>query len=227
MAAETEGEIPGERAHTTTSGRSDNPLLKRGAVVIAVVAFIGFSLWSMGEHRPRTHAGPRQAVIRETAQFEPAEQKPAPPPQVAPVKLPTPVAPKPVAKADDSLLDAARRAPVMAFGAQQNPPPHRQAAKPASASGSDYLPLDGDPARFGGRTGNEDERFSRMLAPTRLEGSRAGTLGNRDFIVAMGTSIPCVLETALSSDEPGFAELCDQSRRALRQWPGGADGERH
>ncbi|MGO7815359.1 hypothetical protein ACC674_37880, partial [Rhizobium ruizarguesonis] len=49
-----------------------------------------------------------------------------------------------------------------------------------------------------------DHRFNRMLTPTQLQGSRAGTLGNRDFVVAMGTSIPCVLETALSSDQPGF-----------------------
>lgn len=43
-----------------------------------------------------------------------------------------------------------------------------------------------------------------MLKPTVLEGSKAGHLGNRNFIVAMGTSIPCALETALSSDQPGF-----------------------
>src|SRR3546814_2755611 len=44
-----------------------------------------------------------------------------------------------------------------------------------------------------------------MLKPTVLEGSKAGHLGNRNFIVATGTSIPCALETALSSDQPGFA----------------------
>ncbi len=51
----------------------------------------------------------------------------------------------------------------------------------------------------------DEQRFDGLLRPTRLEGSRAGTLGNRNYIVAMGTSIPCVLETAMASDQPGFA----------------------
>jgi type IV secretion system protein VirB10 len=66
------------------------------------------------------------------------------------------------------------------------------------------VPPGNTPGSFNGQGENEDQRFNRMLTPTQLQGSRAGTLGNRDFVVAMGTSIPCVLETALSSDQPGF-----------------------
>ena len=43
------------------------------------------------------------------------------------------------------------------------------------------------------------------MKPTVLEGSRAGLIGNRDTLIAMGTSILCVLETALQSDQPGLA----------------------
>lgn len=50
----------------------------------------------------------------------------------------------------------------------------------------------------------ERDEFNTKLQPTRLEGVRAGHLGNRDFVLAMGTQIPCVLETAMSSDQPGF-----------------------
>ena len=47
MIQEEEHRIPGERAETVTGRRIDqNPVLKRGAVALAVVAFIGFALWS-------------------------------------------------------------------------------------------------------------------------------------------------------------------------------------
>jgi type IV secretion system protein VirB10 len=92
----------------------------------------------------------------------------------------------------------------MAFGAQRNTAARRSDTDAPADAGSNYLPLNGA-GGFNGQGENEDQRFGRMMAPTRLEGSRAGQLGNRDFIIAMGTSIPCVLETALSSDQPGFA----------------------
>ena len=37
-----------------------------------------------------------------------------------------------------------------------------------------------------------------------LDGVRASRLPNRSLLVAQGTPIPCVLETAMSSDVPGF-----------------------
>jgi len=206
MADEIESGVPGERGQVVTGRRSDNPLLKRGAVVLAVVAFVAFAMWSMRDRGPRTDAQkPERVVIRQTTDFEPARQ-PAPPPVTAPeVKLPTPVVAPQAAPPEDPLLDAARRAPVMAFGAQRGSQNRPQAAGvPADASTS-YVPLNGGRGGFNGPGENEDQRFGRMMTPTRLEGSRAGTLGNRDFIIAMGTSIPCVLETGLSSDQPGFA----------------------
>ena len=42
------------------------------------------------------------------------------------------------------------------------------------------------------------------LKPTALEGVRAARLPNRHLIVTQGTAIPCVLETAMSSDVAGF-----------------------
>ncbi|NKF34783.1 type IV secretion system protein VirB10, partial [Pseudomonas sp. BGM005] len=41
-------QIPGERAETSAGGRLDNnPILKRGAVAVAMVVFVAFALWSM------------------------------------------------------------------------------------------------------------------------------------------------------------------------------------
>ncbi|MFG1351958.1 type IV secretion system protein VirB10 [Xanthobacter autotrophicus] len=202
MADDIESGVPGERGQSVTGRRQDNPLLKRGAVVLAVIAFVGFALWSMRDRGPRTDAEkPERVVIRQTTDFEPARQ-PAAMPEV---KLPTPVVTPQAAPADDPLLDAARRAPVMAYGAQRGPQNRQQAAGAPPDVSSNYVPLNGAGDGFNGPAENEDQRFGRMMTPTHLEGSRAGTLGNRDFIIAMGTSIPCILETALSSDQPGFA----------------------
>lgn len=105
---------------------------------------------------------------------------------------------------DEKLLDAARRAPVIAYGGEKSPQPHPRDQGASTDAASNYVPLGNNQGGLGGQAENEDQRFNRMLTPTQLQGSRAGTLGNRDFIVAMGTSIPCALETALSSDQPGF-----------------------
>lgn len=206
MADEIESGVPGERGQAVTGRRGDNPLLNRGAVVLAVIAFVAFALWSMRDRGSQTTAEkPERVVIRQTTNFEPARQLPSPASVVPEVKLPTPLVTPEAAPEQDPLLDAARRAPVIAFGAQRSTASRRQPSDPSTDAGSNYVPSNGTGRTLNGTGENEDQRFTRMLTPTRLEGSRAGTLGNRDFIVAMGTSIPCVLETALSSDQPGFA----------------------
>ncbi|EJJ26227.1 type IV secretion system protein VirB10 [Rhizobium sp. CF142] len=206
MAEEEITQIPGERAETSTGRRLDNnPILKRGAVAVAIVAFVAFALWSMrGNNKPADGARPERVVIRQTSDFEPAKEPVQPVTTPTEVRLPTPVVTEQAPTDDDKLLDAARRAPVMAYGAGKTPPARRQQDDANTDPNSNYVPLGNTPGSFAGQGENEDQRFNRMLTPTQLQGSRAGTLGNRDFIVAMGTSIPCVLETALSSDQPGF-----------------------
>jgi type IV secretion system protein VirB10 len=203
MAQEDENRIPGERAETVTGRRIDNnPVLKRGAVAIAVVAFVAFALWSMsGERNQQKNDPPERVVIRQTTDFEPAKEKAEPAKVMPEVKLPTPVVEETIKK-EDPLLDSARRAPVMAYNGQKNTTAHRENQDTVTSPNSTYLPLDSNLQNS--QTNSEEQRFNGLLRPTQLEGSRAGTLGNRDFIVAMGTSIPCILETALASDQPGF-----------------------
>ncbi len=205
MVQEDESRIPGERAETVSGGKIDsNPVLRRGAVALAVAAFVAFALWSVsGENTPADITRPERVVIRQAADFEPAKERVEPVQQVPEVKLPTPVVSEEV-KEEDPLLDSARRAPVMAFsGDQKNTTSHRDTGDPLMSGDSNFVPLDGN--IMGQNSANTDEqRFNGLLRPTKLEGSRAGALGNRNFIVAMGTSIPCVLETALASDQPGF-----------------------
>lgn len=205
MVQEDESRIPGERAETVSGRRIDNnPVLKRGAVALAVVAFVAFALWSMsGERKRQETAQTERVVIRQTTNFEPVKEKVEPVVAIPAVKLPTPIVEEPV-RQEDPLLDSARRAPVMAFsGGQKNTTSRHNNEDPAMSTDGNFLPLDGN--TMGQNTANADEqRFNGLLRPTKLEGSRAGTLGNRNFIVAMGTSIPCVLETAMASDQPGF-----------------------
>ncbi|AWM28149.1 type IV secretion system protein VirB10 [Sinorhizobium fredii] len=217
MVQEDESRIPGERGETTTGRRiENNPVLKRGAVALAVVAFVAFALWSMsGERKQQENAQPERVVIRQATNFEPAKEKVEPVKAEPQVKLPTPVVAE-EAKEEDPLLDSARRAPVMAYsGGQENTTSRRDTENPAASADSNFLPFDGN--TMGQNTANADEqRFNGLLRPTRLQGSRAGTLGNRNFIVAIGTSIPCVLETALASDQPGFTS-CVISRDVLSE----------
>jgi type IV secretion system protein VirB10 len=59
-----------------------------------------------------------------------------------------------------------------------------------------------DPYGFG-RAEPRNE-LADKLKPTPIEGVRAARLPNRNLMVTQGTSIPCVLETAMSSDVAGF-----------------------
>ncbi|MBY3205063.1 type IV secretion system protein VirB10 [Rhizobium laguerreae] len=206
MAEEDSTQIPGERAETTTGRSLDtNPTVRRGVVALAIIAFIGFALWSMrGQDKPANGVQPERVVIRQTSDFEPAKEPVQPVATPPESLLPTPGMPGQAPGEDDKLLDAARRAPVIAYGGEKSPQPHARDQDAGADTASNYVPFANSPGGLGAQAENEDQRFNRMLAPTQLQGSRAGTLGNRDFIVAMGTSIPCVLETALSSDQPGF-----------------------
>lgn len=205
MTQEDQNHIPGERAETVTGRRIDNsPVLKRGAVALAVVAFIGFALWSAtGKKGKDDNAQPERIVIRQTTPFEAAKEKVEPKEVFPEAKLPTPAV-EPVPEEKDELLDSARRAPVMAFsGGKKNATQRQETDSSEIAANSNFLPLDST-SMSQNQQNSDQQRFDGLLRPTKLEGSRAGTLGNRDFIVAMGTSIPCVLETALASDQPGF-----------------------
>ncbi|MBP1884752.1 type IV secretion system protein VirB10 [Sinorhizobium mexicanum] len=205
MVQDDEDRIPGERAETVSGRRIDNnPVLKRGAIALAIVAFVAFALWSMsGERIKQENAQAERVVIRQTTSFEPAKEKVEPVQAVPEVKLPTPVVEQAI-EDEDPLLDSARRAPVMAYSGQRQATGRRESENSATSANSDYLPLDENLVSQNAQANGNEQRFNALLRPTQLEGSRAGTLGNRDFIVAMGASIPCVLETALASDQPGF-----------------------
>ena len=206
MSKPPEQAVAGERGPTgptPPSGRRQ-ALIKRGLVVATVVVFIGALMWSTSRGKPDTQAK-LQTQVRLVQAFEPAREPATPVAMIPPVSpLPPreaqlgPVPPREEREPSESdrMLDAARRAPVMAFN------------RPV-ARGATFAPDAAPPAGYGDLAPTADRGDDRLvlerkLQPTLLQGSRAGLIGNRNFVIAMGTSIPCVLETALSSDQPGF-----------------------
>jgi len=207
---ENNNEIAGDRGQIQDGRRSatnNRPKIIVGLVGLTVA---GYFLWTIfaNDNAENTIEVPRDDAIRQTEQFREVAQSPAPlelapvPPALPEVALPAPDQPYVFEEEPDPLLTAAQRAPVLAFSAStQN--------------------------RFDGDTGINDmfadapsapnadsQRFNDLMKPTVMEGSRAGMLGNRNLVIAMGTSIPCILETALNSDQPGFTS-CIISRDIL------------
>ena len=173
----------------------DGKKLFGGAAFIALgTAAMLYS--SLGKEK--TEEKPKaDAIIRTNVAYEPAPVQ-APKPEVksaGPTERPAVAVTPPLHEESDAMLSAATRATVIAFSAGSG----RAGASAPRAGGDDaYVPVQQQ------QRSEDDARFQGLMKPTILEGSKAGTLGNRNFIVAMGASIPCVLETAMASDQPGF-----------------------
>lgn len=91
-----------------------------------------------------------------------------------------------------SPAEAARRAPVMALLGSDRSREDGDAA--ASYAGADQSP----PAR----ARNELEQ---QLETSEITTVRGRMMSNRNFLITAGTQIPCVLQTALDSSQPGLA----------------------
>ena len=191
--------INGERdKHTDAQASSPAREARRrnGAMLVgggATVVLL-WMLWS--------GPSPQQKVdhsrVQQTAVFEPAMEKPAS--KVVPKELPrlavmTEIKPAiveapPPPLPPDPMLDASRKAPVLAV------------------SKRDGLSSLGAPITTGSITpdieADDKGQFERRLKPPKLEAVRAGILGNPNYVVPQGTAIPCTLETAMQSDQPGF-----------------------
>ena len=118
MTDTPETSIPGERGQTSAARKVDsNPLLKRGAVVLAVVAFMGFAMWAMRQGPKEDVEQPGSGVIRQTTAFEPARAEPEPVALPVPeIKLPTPAVETAETPPVDELLDRARFAKAAGAG---------------------------------------------------------------------------------------------------------------
>ncbi len=193
-------------------------MLKRGFGALALTAFAFLIIWGTWKGDKPVTDSARKLMIRQAAAFEPVQETPAAPITTASIPAApiaaTPAAPVP---ASDQLLESARRAPVLAYN------------RPISAG---RPPRDGvtgsvvtDPYGFG--RGEPRNDLADKLKPTPIEGVRAARLPNRNLLVTQGTSIPCVLETAMSSDVAGFVSCVVHARRDVGFRQRGADGKGH
>ncbi|MCC8976136.1 type IV secretion system protein VirB10 [Bradyrhizobium brasilense] len=163
----------------------------KGRVVIIVVAVLGIVgltalTWKSEkkkEDKPeiavKTGAvrGLDVAQVRQT-EAPPAETKPAEPEERK-------------VEVEDKMSEAARRAPVIAF----------RGTTKAAAQASDAA---ADPGvRQPGKM-FEDNPLRSKLQATPITGVTASAITNMHMVVPQGTHIPCVLESAISSDQPGF-----------------------
>jgi type IV secretion system protein VirB10 len=189
--------LPGERGITPVAGANDDrgrATLQRGLGAAALTAFAALIIWGTwkGETKANDPAS-NKLMIRQALAFEPAREPPAP--KIADVTgtipIPAPAALTP--SVPDQLMESARRAPVLAY----NRPLQARAAQ---------NPLTNEFGPNPNGIGEPQPRNELLdkLQPTPLEGVRASRLPNRNLLVAQGTPIPCVLETAMSSDVPGF-----------------------
>ncbi|MBB4383000.1 type IV secretion system protein VirB10 [Bradyrhizobium sp. SBR1B] len=189
--------LAGERGITPVGGGDNGrtAMLKRGFGALALTAFAFLIIWGTWKSDKPVTDSARKLMIRQAAAFEPAAETPAVPVTTASIPIaPIPAPPMAAAPAPDQMLESARRAPVLAYN---RPVASGRSARDVPAGG-----VPADPFDFG-RPEPRNE-LAEKLKPTPIEGVRAARLPNRNLLVTQGTSIPCVLETAMSSDVSGF-----------------------
>ncbi|MCM2505653.1 type IV secretion system protein VirB10 [Aureimonas altamirensis] len=220
--------VVGERGQGVTDVSDDkggNNTIGRAAVlVLLILGGLGFLwlTWDRGngsdeEQVTRTRIGP--AVPFTPTTITPPEEpvqpldftEPTPQPQQQPTAIP----------AIDEDLDATFGAPVIAFSS--NPQQQQRGGQgggqgqgQGQGGGQDFsVDLPPELAGLIGGGGQQDlSRLRDRLETTPLEGVRASVIPDLHMVVPQGTSIPCVLQTAMSSDVPGMVS-CTVQRDVL------------
>ncbi|WP_455481747.1 type IV secretion system protein VirB10 [Bartonella sp. B35(2025)] len=179
-------------------GKKDRSNTGKATAFVILFSVCGYLIYSLfSTDKKQSVEPPKEGIIKQTELFRPVQPKPEHLELAEPSKSLLPKVELPAPKVnqlnvDDSLLEAAQRAPVLAYSSTTQ-------GKLNTAANSGALS-----STFENKPDEAAQRFNHLLKPTILEGVRASTLGNRNYIIAMGASIPCILETAISSDQQGF-----------------------
>jgi type IV secretion system protein VirB10 len=156
--------------------------------IIGAAAIGGFTMLSLAHHKtpPVVKVAPPVAIVQPRAE-------PIAPIPIAAVTPPTkPVVPAPVAS-------STALPPLLVVDDGTAPPPSSPAARTSAAGSAPATPAKTD-VFF-----SPDEQFAARTGDEAVPTSHARKLEHPDKIVAQGTVIPAVLETALDSDLPGYA----------------------
>ncbi|MCB5205170.1 type IV secretion system protein VirB10 [Neorhizobium sp. T786] len=196
---ERDAEILGERK--TANG--PNTKVKLAVVAAAVIGVGGIFYMASGESEEKQEET-RAVAVRNVVPFQAApEEKPEEEPEPEPVATEAEEEAVEVEEIDE-LLEAARRAPVLITSGSSMP-----------RSAPSEMPVSGD----GSGSFGEERQLSSMLRSSPQASAKAGVIANLHMTVPKGTHIPCTLETALSSDQPGLVS-CIVARDVL-----GASGQ--
>ncbi|WP_332066275.1 type IV secretion system protein VirB10 [Bartonella sp. CB189] len=172
--------------------------ISKAAAVLILLGVCGYLIFlTLSTDKKKAVELPKEKIIKQTEFFHPLNPSPTPLDLEEPgkallpkIELPTP--PKIENRNfDSSLLEAAQRSPVLAYSNVNQ--------GTTNIKNSDNLS-----DKLENKADEEEQRFNNLLKPTVSKSVRASILGNRNYVIAMGASIPCILETAINSDQPGF-----------------------
>lgn len=186
-------------------GGRQGRMVTLAALAVGCGAFL-FATWERDDAPTRKNPPP-DAPPREGAPFEPARRAEPPPRQDGAPSTPPPGADMAAVPAIDgsrmaddapprssgegrALAESARRAPLLAYS---------RSGRGSPGSAPDHRPLPvtlSDPPA--------ETRLDQLLRPGPIEEARAGRLPDRNLLITAGTSIPCVLQTAMDSSTPGY-----------------------
>ncbi|WP_299869828.1 type IV secretion system protein VirB10 [uncultured Roseobacter sp.] len=205
--------LEGERGITSiteASGKRGGAEISKKLGLAAGIAFLGvlaWLQWPSAEEEPTETVTESTRRIRAGGEFQPAEISDPKPEAVTPaaVKVDTPAvgpieqirneqALQPAEPSEAELLfESSKRAPLMAY---EGALPAKQAVDVAGPAESSFFGSDAGAQGASGLAGD--------LKATKLEGSRASVLANPHLTITQGTIIPCVLDTAMDSSQPGM-----------------------
>jgi type IV secretion system protein VirB10 len=204
-----------DRGISPIAGRAGFGRAGQAAGVAALAAGCGLFLLATARHPPAPKSGPPLAPAKQVVAFEPAaaptldhpgpdapslgsDASPGAPPVPA---IDTTRSGRPAADLP-ARPDAAPASPILAYSRGRAPVEAAAAglAVPAIAlPGGLSAPSTGVPAPTS--AGSELDQLRRAQPISRAHATR---LPNRSFLILAGTSIPCVLQTAMDTSTPGY-----------------------
>ncbi len=208
-------EGPAERTVSPISGRVSGP---GGKIVVVAALVVGCGVFLAATwQRDTPDAVEAPAPARQVVPFEPAARPAAAPtlateaadPNAPELGGPVPEGTVPAIEPDErrdarnrgptaaerraAVLESAQRAPIMAFGAG------------ASRNVGVATPSAGTPALTATLAASpEPSELDALRRTSPIGEARAGRLPDRRFLITAGTSIPCVLQTAMDTSTPGY-----------------------
>jgi type IV secretion system protein VirB10 len=189
-----------DRGISPISGRFGFGRAGKAATVLALAAGCGVFMLATARH-PAAKAAEAQTPARQVVAFEPAAQDAAPTlahpgadaPQLGgagPASASGAVtAPTTGLRTRAASGGAVQDAPILAFTRSQEA---GAALPPVMAGASGPLPAP------------EPSELDRLRTSAGVGTARASRLADRSFLILAGTSIPCVLQTAMDSAAPGY-----------------------